>query len=101
WVVGRALALYQMATFGGMALGSWLWGVLAEFHNVGAALVVAGLVQIVALVVALPFRLTEVEDLDLAPLHEFTAPETDVPVNARSGPVVVTIPYTIAEEDEV
>lgn len=24
WVVGRALALYQMATFGGMALGSWL-----------------------------------------------------------------------------
>src|SRR3712207_1637436 len=30
WVVGRALALYQMATFGGMALGSWIWGVAAE-----------------------------------------------------------------------
>jgi predicted MFS family arabinose efflux permease len=26
WVVGRALALYQTATFGGMAAGSWLWG---------------------------------------------------------------------------
>src|SRR3546814_6786292 len=35
WVVGRALALYQMATFGGMALGSWLWGVVAEIHQVG------------------------------------------------------------------
>ena len=23
WVVGRALSLYQTATFGGMALGSW------------------------------------------------------------------------------
>ena len=30
WVVGRALSLYQMATFGGMALGSWIWGVVAE-----------------------------------------------------------------------
>jgi MFS family permease len=26
WGVGRALALYQMATFGGMACGSWIWG---------------------------------------------------------------------------
>ena len=26
WVVGRALALYQTATFGGMALGSWALG---------------------------------------------------------------------------
>ncbi len=30
WVVGRALSLYQTATFGGMALGSWLWGIVAE-----------------------------------------------------------------------
>ena len=26
WVVGRALSLYQTATFGGMALGSWIVG---------------------------------------------------------------------------
>ena len=26
WVVARALALYQTAVFGGMALGSWVWG---------------------------------------------------------------------------
>lgn len=26
WVVGRALAIYQMAAFGGMASGAWLWG---------------------------------------------------------------------------
>src|SRR3546814_3988114 len=90
-----------MATFGGMALGSWLWGVVAEIHQVGIALIVAGLVQIVALVVALPFRLTEVDDLDLAPMREFTAPATQVAVYARSGPVVITITYTIAEQDEV
>lgn len=25
WVVGRVLSIYQMATFGGIALGSWIW----------------------------------------------------------------------------
>src|SRR3546814_13968262 len=83
-----------------MALGSLLWGVGAEIHQVGIALIVAGLVQIVALVVALPFRLTEVDDLDLAPMREFTAPDTQVGVDARSGPVVITITYPIAEQDE-
>jgi MFS family permease len=101
WVVGRSLALYQMATFGGMALGSWLWGVVAEHHGVGRALVVAAVVQAAALIVALPFRLAEVEDLDLTPLREFNAPDTAMPVDARSGPVVVTIEYRIDPADEV
>src|SRR3546814_4186523 len=39
WVVGRALALYQTATFGGMAAGSWIWGVSAEAYGVDGALV--------------------------------------------------------------
>ena len=99
WVAGRSLALYQMATFGGMALGSWLWGLVAEDHGVGRALVIAAVVQAAALIVALPFRLAEMEDLDLTPLRDFTAPETAVPVDARSGPVVVTINYEIDETD--
>ena len=33
WVVGRALALYQTATFGGMASGSWIWGLIADAHG--------------------------------------------------------------------
>jgi hypothetical protein len=36
WVVGRALALYQTAAFGGIALGSWGWGVLAAHTGVKA-----------------------------------------------------------------
>lgn len=101
WVAGRSLALYQMATFGGMSLGSWVWGVVAEHHGVGRALVLAAIVQAAAIVVALPFRLAEVENLDLAPLRDFTAPATEVPTDARSGPVVVTIDYVIDEADEV
>ena len=41
WVLGRALALYQTAAFGGMALGSWLWGAVAEAHGLEQALLAA------------------------------------------------------------
>ena len=41
WVVGRALALYQMATFGGMAGGSWLWGWLTLHFGMEQALLAA------------------------------------------------------------
>src|SRR3546814_20387366 len=83
-----------------MALGSLLWGVGAELHQVGIALIVAGLVQIVALVVALPFPLTEVDDLDLAPMREFTAPDTQVAVHPRSGPVFITLHHTIPQHEQ-
>ncbi len=33
WVVGRTLAFYQTAAFGGMAVGSWLWGKYAEYGD--------------------------------------------------------------------
>ena len=38
WVTGRALAMYQMVVFGGMAIGSWMWGEVAESRGlVGCA----------------------------------------------------------------
>src|SRR5690606_4770946 len=46
WVVGRALSLYQTATFGGMAAGSWVWGASADAFGVGVALVLASLVLV-------------------------------------------------------
>ena len=41
WVVGRALALYQTATFGGMALGAWIWGLSPRRYGTDVALLVA------------------------------------------------------------
>ncbi len=41
WVVGRALSIYQTATFGGMALGSWIWGLVAEEYGPGQALLIS------------------------------------------------------------
>ncbi|MEL2256319.1 MFS transporter, partial [Klebsiella pneumoniae] len=42
WIKARALALYQTALYGGLALGSFLWGLLAETMTVHGALLAAG-----------------------------------------------------------
>jgi hypothetical protein len=42
WVLGRALSIYQTATFGGMAVGAWLWGMVAERVDLTVSLWAAG-----------------------------------------------------------
>jgi len=46
-IVGRITAMVSSLTFGGIALGSWLWGHFAEGHGVAAALLFSGLGMIV------------------------------------------------------
>lgn len=98
WVVARALSLYQMATFSGMAGGSWLWGFVTEGWGLPTALFLAAGVQLSCIALGHWFRLPETEDMNLD-LRGFTEPATVVPVTGRTGPVVVTIEYRIASAD--
>lgn len=100
WVVARAVALYQMAAFGGMAAGSWLFGSIAESHGVSDALLAAAGVQMLSVLAGLRLPLRDIETANLAP-RGWETPDTEVPVEARSGPVVVTIDYRIAPQDVV
>src|SRR5690606_2714530 len=98
WVVARALSLYQMATFSGMAGGSWLWGYVTEQAGLATALFMAAAVQLGCAVLGRWFRLPETEDLNLE-LPGFTEPATAVKVRGSTGPVVITIKYRIAAGD--
>jgi MFS family permease len=48
WVKGRALALYQTALYAGLAIGSFLWGHLAETMSVSGAIFTAAVVMAVS-----------------------------------------------------
>lgn len=37
-IIGRCLSIYQAVTFGGMAVGSWVWGYVADWKDVPTAL---------------------------------------------------------------
>jgi len=101
WVVGRALALYQMATFGGMALGSWIWGTVAERFGAADALLIAACVLVVGAVLGIRFSLPEMKTPNLDPLDRWTEPNIALDIRPRSGPVVITIEYIISEADTV
>lgn len=98
WVVARALSLYQMATFSGMAGGAWLWGYVTQQASLSTALTIAAAVQIGCIVLGRWFPLVETESMNLD-LQGFNEPATVVPVQGRTGPVIITIEYRIAAGD--
>lgn len=95
WVVGRALSLYQTATFGGMALGSWLWGVGAELYGLQLALGGAGVLMLAGAALGLVRPLPQRSTLDLDPLNRWKEPTVELDLEARSGPIVIQIAYII------
>jgi MFS family permease len=99
WVVGRALAMYQMATFGGMAFGSWIWGVAAENLGTTNALLISAIVLLAGAALGLHFALPEMKSLNLDPLNRWAEPDVALDIRTRSGPIVVTIEYLIRESD--
>ncbi|WP_269932396.1 MFS transporter [Aminobacter sp. HY435] len=99
WVVGRALSIYQMSTFGGMALGSWIWGVISESHGPSTALIVAGAAMLVGAAIGFLLPLPAHTALNLDPLNRFREPHLALDVQPRSGPIVISIEFIIREED--
>ena len=99
WVVARTLSLYQAAVFGGIASGSWLWGVIAEAQGAKVALVASAAVMVAGAALGLRYALPGLDSLDLAPLNRFSEPDLPLDLKPRSGPIMVLIDYEIAEKD--
>ena len=100
WVLGRALALHQMAAFGGMAAGAWSWGIVAEAESISLALASAAAVLLLCALVGLKFAMPEQSAEDAVKVRTWTPPDTALDIDPRSGPVVITIEFRIASEDE-
>jgi MFS family permease len=99
WVVGRALSLYQTVTFGGIAGGSWIWGIAADNYGVANALLMSAVVMLFGIVIGLKFAMPAFESLNLDPLNRFTEPALGLDITPRSGPVVIQVDYEIDDHD--
>lgn len=99
WVVGRALALYQTATFGGMALGAWLWGLAAETYGLSTALLIASGFLVIGAAVGLRFPMPALKALNLDPLNRWQQPHLALDLRPHSGPIFIVIEYVIKDEN--
>ena len=99
WVVGRVLSIYQTATFGGIALGSWIWGVVADAHGAETALTAAAITMLAGGAIGLVLPLPRQTVLNLDPLNRFKEPMLALDLKPRSGPIAIMIEYFIREED--
>jgi MFS family permease len=99
WVVGRTLALYQTAAFGGMACGSWGWGLLAARLGTSEAVLLSALVHLVGLLIGFAWLLPDYKETNLEPLNRWSQPNLAMELQPRSGPIVITIEYRVRQED--
>ncbi|MET0137025.1 MAG: MFS transporter [Sphingobium sp.] len=98
WVAGRALAAFQAAIAGGIAIGSWFWGTVASHFSVSGALALSA--AAIAATAALRFvlRLPNVSatDKDNVPLGDI---DIALDLTGRSGPIVVEVEYRIDPDE--
>jgi MFS family permease len=95
WVRGRALAVYLLVFFGGMAAGSAAWGAIATQLGARAALGAAAAAVIAGLALTARHRLATGEGLNLAPSRHWPAPIVLSEVDFDRGPVLVTVEYRV------
>jgi MFS family permease len=99
WVRARALATYLIVLFGGLAIGSAIFGALAESIGVPNAFVAAGAAVALGRLATLRQRLPEGDGPDLSPAPRWPDPEIVNAVAGDRGPVLVTVEYEIDPRD--
>jgi MFS family permease len=100
WVQARALGAYQTTFAGGMAVGSVIWGLIAEHVSTPKALISSSIGLAVSLPLLLRFHVLRGEQPDLSP-HKYTvpAPQLVLQRDETEGPIRVSIDYYIDPQD--
>jgi MFS family permease len=95
WVAGRALAAYQAAIAGGIAVGSWIWGSAAGLIGVRGALLASGAALVLSSLLGLWMRMPTVRGPNEQSRDLLEDPEVRLSLTSRSGPIVVEIEYRV------
>ena len=95
WVRGRALSVYMLVFYAGLAGGSALWGVVGEHLGTSWSLALSAAGMIAGLAATCRIRLRSGEGLNLAPSRQWVAPIVAHDLEPERGPVLVTVRYRV------
>ncbi|MGB6977491.1 MAG: MFS transporter [Gammaproteobacteria bacterium] len=100
WVRARALAIYLVAFFGGLSLGSILWGAVATHLSLATTLLIAGIGMICSNILSRFFTLEKSLKLDHTPTGHMPAPKVVGPIESDQGPVMITVEYEVSPSQQ-
>lgn len=95
WVTARALSLFSSALTGGIAIGAWMWGMVAGYWSVDVAMIASGIALGLMPLLGFILPLPESTEADVAPFELANEPEVALALTQRSGPVVIEIDYDV------
>ncbi len=95
WVRARAIATQMLVFQGCMALGSLLWGAIAQQYGISVALTAAAVGLVVSVLLTARYRLRCAEKLDLSASLHWHQPVHTIEPCPNDGPVLVTLEYRI------
>lgn len=99
WVVGRVLSTFQTVTFGGMAIGAWFWGGVADWWDLQIAHSSAGLLLLAGAALGLLIPLPKQVTLNVDPADRWREPHLELELQPRSGPIHIEVAYVIKPEN--
>ncbi len=96
WVKTRVVSVHQMMYWGGVALGSVVWGIVAEIWGVPIALLAASIGLLSGLALSARYKLKPQTDVDLTPSMHWLLPHVEIDIDEhKENPVLVEIEYQI------
>lgn len=99
WVAGRSLSILHTFLFGGMTIGSVIWGVVAEATGVQTAFIVSAGLLMVGILMGFVMPLPALSDDRLEPANTFVEPDVKIDLAKHDRPITIVIHYNIAPAD--
>lgn len=95
WVAGRALAGFQAAISGGVALGGWGWGHVTELVGLDKALLLSSAAMLASALLGVWLRMPRVGGRNEEAIEMLADPEVNLRLTDRSGPIIIEIEYRV------
>jgi MFS family permease len=102
WVHARLLGAYQMTFQAGMAIGSAIWGAVAERWSTPVALCAAAVGLLIGMPFARRYRITGAAHTDVSSARGLARsdPSVVIELTPEDGPVLISVRYQIDPADE-
>ncbi len=96
WVRTRVVSVHQMIYWGGVALGSIIWGIVAEIWGIPTALLAASIGLVIGLVTSTRYKLKPLTDVDMTPSMHWSMPRVMIDIDDHEeGSALVEIEFQI------